>query len=181
MGYNDNQVQRSQVPDQTGSRNTEGLMGNTDVARDSKGSQPPIKQACTIPYRRSGDDLEVCIITSAKRQRWGFPKGIIEPGETLQEAALKESFEEAGLHGSLVGEVLGCYRDQKWGRVLHVNVVMMHVDRCDKHWQEERFRKRRWVRPKKAESLVHRKEQVAFLQAANEILQSADEPSSVSK
>ncbi len=132
-------------------------------------AKPPIQQACTIPFRQSGDELEVCIITSAKRRRWGFPKGIIEPGETLHEAALKESFEEAGLHGAIVGEVLGTYQDRKWGRELEVHVVMMDVDKCDKQWQEDKFRKRRWVSPKKAAALVFREEQVAFLKSAAEI------------
>jgi 8-oxo-dGTP pyrophosphatase MutT (NUDIX family) len=154
-------------------------MGEMDQVAEAEAPLPPIQQACTIPYRRAGSDLEVCLITSAKRQRWGFPKGIIDPGETLQEAALKESFEEAGLHGTIVGDVLGSYRDQKWGRVLHVHVVMMQVDGCDKHWQEERIRKRRWVRPKKAASLLFREEQVAFLNAAVEILEAADAPSGV--
>jgi 8-oxo-dGTP pyrophosphatase MutT (NUDIX family) len=141
--------------------------------------QPPIQQACTIPFRRSGDDLQVCIITSAKRQRWGFPKGIIEAGETLREAALKESFEEAGLHGSIVSEVLGTYRDKKWGHDLDVHVVVMHVESCDQHWQEERIRKRRWVSPKKAASLVFREEQVSFLKAAVKLVKSSSAESEV--
>ncbi len=142
------------------------------MATESHPNQPPIQQACTIPFRRVGDDLQVCIITSAKRRRWGFPKGIIEPGETLHEAALKESFEEAGLHGSIVSEVLGTYRDKKWGRELDVHVVVMHVESCDTHWQEERIRKRRWVSPKKAASLVFRDEQVSFLKTAVKIVNS---------
>ena len=154
-------------------------MGNTDIAAKSKTPQPPIQQACTIPYRRNGDEIELCIITSAKRQRWGFPKGIIEEGETLQEAALKESFEEAGLHGSIVGDVLGSYPDKKWGRVLQVHVVIMHVESYDNHWQEERIRKRQWVRPKKAASLIFREEQVSFLKSALEIIQKADAKSNV--
>jgi hypothetical protein len=55
----------------------------------------------------------------------------------------------------------------------------MHVERCDTHWQEERIRKRRWVRPKKAAQLVFREEQVSFLKAALEIIQTADAESGV--
>ena len=36
-------------------------------------------------------------------QRWYFPAGRVEPGETLPEAALRETLEEAGIHVALTG------------------------------------------------------------------------------
>jgi hypothetical protein len=62
---------------------------------------------------------------------------------------------------------------------LDVHVVVMHVESCDKHWQEERIRKRRWVSPKKAASLVFREEQVSFLKAALKIVNSSNAGSQV--
>src|SRR5580704_18731383 len=87
----------------------------------------PIPQACTIPFRLAVPEPEFCLITSMARRRWGFPKGIIEPGETLAEAALKESWEEAGLIGELLGEPLGQYGYAKWGTTLEVTVLLMRV------------------------------------------------------
>ena len=47
----------------------------------------PILQACAIPFRRNGGQYEFCLITSLRKGRWGFPKGIIDKGETHIEAA----------------------------------------------------------------------------------------------
>ena len=46
-----------------------------------------ISQACAVPYRVHSGRIEVCIVTSMKKRRWTFPKGIIEADETPIEAA----------------------------------------------------------------------------------------------
>jgi 8-oxo-dGTP pyrophosphatase MutT (NUDIX family) len=57
-----------------------------------------------IVYRRSAGTIEVALIRTAKR--WGLPKGHVEPGEAIQEAACREVLEETGLEGEVV-EKLG--------------------------------------------------------------------------
>ncbi len=130
----------------------------------------PIQQACAIPFRRVGEDVEFCVITSLNRKRWIFPKGIIDPGETLVQTALKESHEEAGLHGRIVGEPLGTYEDFKWGRTLEVTVVLMEVLHCDDHWEESEVRQRRWVSADEAIPILSKDELKDFLKAAISIL-----------
>ena len=125
-----------------------------------------IRQVCAIPYRRRGDQVEFCIITSLENKRWIFPKGIIDPGETYAQTALKETLEEAGLRGSIVGEPLGEYQDAKWGAQLTVLVVLMEVSRCDQEWQESQFRQRRWVSRDEAREMLSRSEHKRFLEAA---------------
>src|SRR5262245_1798891 len=83
-------------------------------------ASPPIAQACAIPYRLVEGRLEFCLITSISKGHWGFPKGIIDPGETPMETALKEAHEEAGLSGRIVGPLLGSYSYEKWDTTLHV-------------------------------------------------------------
>jgi 8-oxo-dGTP pyrophosphatase MutT (NUDIX family) len=104
-----------------------------------------IQQASAIPFRLSGEGPEVCLITSLRSGAWGFPKGAIEPGETTEEAALKEAFEEAGLHGRIASASLGRYRYEKWGNTLEVDVFLMAVETCCAEWQEMELRQRRWV------------------------------------
>ena len=107
-------------------------------------SQVPIEQASAIPYRLQGPWLEFCLITTAQGVRWGFPKGIIEAGHTAEETALRESLEEAGLHGQIEGSDLGGYEYSKWGRTLHVRAFLMQVTQTDDQWLEAGFRRRTW-------------------------------------
>lgn len=117
-------------------------------------SASPESQASAIPYRRIDDDLEFCLITSTSG-RWVFPKGGIDNGETLAEAALKEAFEEAGLHGRVVVDSLGSYMGSKYGRPYKIQAVLMEVTDCDEIWEESHFRTRRWVSAEEARDLIN--------------------------
>ena len=65
-----------------------------------------IPQAGGIVVRRDGDRLSVLLVRSKKDPAlWIFPKGHIEPGESAEAAALRETREEAGVEGELVGPV----------------------------------------------------------------------------
>jgi len=121
-------------------------------------SQQVVEQASAIPFRRRKGKLEFCLITSARKGKWGFPKGMIDPGETYLETALKESHEEAGLHGEIVGEPVGNYEYGKWGLWLNVTVVLMQVTCADDEWDEQHIRRRCWVGENKARNLLGRPE-----------------------
>jgi 8-oxo-dGTP pyrophosphatase MutT (NUDIX family) len=118
-----------------------------------------------VPYRHRSDQLEVCLITSM-RGRWIFPKGIIDPGETYYETALKEALEEAGLHGRVMGAPLGVYNAWKFGRNNTVVVLLMEVERADEQWAESSVRQRRWVSPTEARILLSRASLQQSLDAA---------------
>jgi 8-oxo-dGTP pyrophosphatase MutT (NUDIX family) len=126
----------------------------------------PIIQAGVIPFRRRGGRLEFCLITSLKKRRWIFPKGIVEPGETVEQAARKEALEEAGLRGKIKGEPLGTYLHEKSNATLHVTVLLMEVTRCDEDWREARVRQRRWVDAEEAVQLPWKLELRQFAQDA---------------
>lgn len=111
----------------------------------SRGHDNPIPQACAIPYRLGASGFEVCVVTSRRKRRWVFPKGIVESGETAVQAALKEAREEAGLRGRIVSEPLGTYERRKWGASFIVTCFLMHVDREQLTWRESSIRERVWV------------------------------------
>ena len=48
------------------------------------------------------DEIEVVLIAHRRGEPWRLPKGRIEEGETLVDAALREVHEETGLRGRLV-------------------------------------------------------------------------------
>jgi 8-oxo-dGTP pyrophosphatase MutT (NUDIX family) len=103
------------------------------------------QQAAAIPIRRSGSDLEICLIRKRVSKAWGIPKGSVDAGDTPATTALKEAWEEAGLRGRLIGEPLGTYRYEKWGDRLEVMVYLMEVLEEYDVWQEVGLRERRWT------------------------------------
>src|SRR5262249_34177969 len=127
---------------------------------------PSLLQASAVPFRRQDEGLEFCLITSLSSGRWGFPKGLIDPGETAIEAALKEAHEEAGLHGQIVGEPLGEYQYAKWGSMLTVTVFLMEVSRADTSWLEADRRQRQWVSAEAAARMLDRRHLARLLRWA---------------
>jgi 8-oxo-dGTP pyrophosphatase MutT (NUDIX family) len=66
----------------------------------------PIEQAGGIVVRRNDAGLSVLLVRARKDPTlWIFPKGHIEPGETAEAAALRETREEAGVAGEVLGAV----------------------------------------------------------------------------
>jgi periplasmic divalent cation tolerance protein len=75
-----------------------------------------------VIFRRGGDGFEIALIHA--RNRWGLPKGHIEEGEGVEEAALREVREETGLEGKLqrkLGDIRYSYRDKKGGEPIRIN------------------------------------------------------------
>ncbi|MFO7906623.1 MAG: NUDIX hydrolase [Planctomycetota bacterium] len=103
-------------------------------------------QASAVPIRFRDRETEFCLITSSGKRRWGFPKGIIDPGETPTETALKEAEEEAGVTGEIRNPPLGTYEYHKWGRSLSVLVMLMEVHESLDAWEESWLRERRWLK-----------------------------------
>ncbi len=123
-----------------------------------------IDQACAVPFRRRGNLTEVCLITSSAG-KWIFPKGYVEGGESEAGIALLEAEEEAGLHGEIIGEPLGCIQMTKRRKQLTVIAFLMKVSRTDVIWNESHRRERRWVSLTDAAELVTDAELLDLLQA----------------
>jgi len=132
-----------------------------------------IAQASAIPYRQFDNRIEFCLITSLNSGKWGFPKGIIDPGESPEETALKEAFEEAGVEGTIVGEPLGSYEYDKRDTTLTVMTFLMEVTRCNEHWDECDVRERWWVTAEEAPQLLSRSHLLRLLTVALERLNEA--------
>lgn len=60
---------------------------------------PPIdlmRAAGGVLYRRGEAGFEVGVIHRPHREDWSFPKGKLDPGESFEDCAVREVFEETG-------------------------------------------------------------------------------------
>jgi 8-oxo-dGTP pyrophosphatase MutT (NUDIX family) len=100
-------------------------------------------------YRRKGGRTEVLLITSRETGRWVLPKGWPMAGLTPSEAARREAWEEAGVHGRMGTRCLGIYSYSKVltateAQPCAVAVFPLKVLRLDSDFPERRQRRRKW-------------------------------------
>jgi len=77
---------------------------------------------------------------------------------TPQDSAAKEAWEEAGLLGKVLPDLLGTYKYQKSGYTCQVEVFLMQVHAVLENWPEASKRKRQWVSIPKAIKRVNEPE-----------------------
>ena len=58
-----------------------------------------------VVFRINKGTAEIVIVRIVPEMRWQLPKGIIDPGETIEEAALREVREESGIVAELVSPI----------------------------------------------------------------------------
>ena len=87
----------------------------------------------------------MCLIRRKTAGSWGIPKGLVDAGDTHEETALNEAWEEAGISGRLLGKSVGTYRYKKWGTKLTVAVYVMEVLHQEARWEESPIRERMWT------------------------------------
>jgi 8-oxo-dGTP pyrophosphatase MutT (NUDIX family) len=116
-------------------------------------------QYAVLPVAIRDGEFRVLLVTSRETQRWIVPKGWPEKGLTPAESAAKEAYEEAGLEGEVEGTPYGRYHYEKrlrTGENVHceVDVFLMRVERELADWPERGQRRRRWVSPVEAASMI---------------------------
>jgi 8-oxo-dGTP pyrophosphatase MutT (NUDIX family) len=84
-----------------------------------------VKASGGVVWRRGDRGIEVALVHRPRYDDWSFPKGKLDPGETWEDAALREVEEEIGLRCRLGHELPSTsYRDPK-GRAKVVRYWLM--------------------------------------------------------
>jgi 8-oxo-dGTP diphosphatase len=89
-------------------------------------------------------DGQVALVHRPRYDDWTLPKGKLDPGESFEQAALREVEEETGLHAHLVRELPGASYDVS-GRPKIVRYWLMEVDDDSPFVPNDETDELRWV------------------------------------
>ncbi|CAM8948113.1 unnamed protein product [Rhodiola kirilowii] len=101
-----------------------------------------------IPYRnkKGSNELEVLLVSSQKSPKMMFPKGGWELDESVEQAATRESLEEAGVLGKIESQ-LGrwTFLSKRYGTLYEGYMFPLLVTEQLEFWPEQHARQRTWM------------------------------------
>jgi 8-oxo-dGTP diphosphatase len=116
------------------------------------------------------DGLQVAIVHRPRYDDWSLPKGKLDPGETFEQAAVREVEEEIGARCELGDELPPTtYRDHK-GRLKLVRYWLMEATEDFAFAANDEVDELRWLAPADAVGLVSYERDRALLDHAAEVL-----------
>jgi 8-oxo-dGTP pyrophosphatase MutT (NUDIX family) len=87
-----------------------------------------VEQAGAIVVSDRGGVPSILLVTARRNpSHWVFPKGHVDPGETLEETALREAEEEAGIVGTIVRRA-GTFEFELGGDLIRVHYFIVRTD-----------------------------------------------------
>jgi 8-oxo-dGTP pyrophosphatase MutT (NUDIX family) len=139
-----------------------------------------------IPYRRVDGEVQFLMITSRRTGRWIFPKGGPIAGLSPAETAAEETFEEAGVRGTVAAMAIGRYHAIKpgpgGGTPISVEMYAIEVKKQFDDWPEVSERRRQWATLAEARlqlsepALIVMAEKIVGDRAGDAASQARDEP-----
>lgn len=124
-----------------------------------------IEAAGGVVMRNGEDETEVAVVHRPRYDDWSFPKGKLDPGETFEEAALREVREETGLVCRLGPELAFAHYDDNKGRPKVVRYWLMAVIEDPGFEPNDEVDELRWLTPDAAAELLTYSRDAALLRS----------------
>lgn len=117
---------------------------DSSVGTNDAADKPEVvEQAGALIYRIQEGVVQILLIRSRQDAHWTIPKGTKDRGVTLSKTAVDETFEEAGVRGTLRSTSVGSYYYSKKDKLYHVTVFSLLAQEELSTWPED-FRRREW-------------------------------------
>ena len=111
-------------------------------------------------------DGALLVVHRPRYSDWSLPKGKLDPGETWEEAAIREVWEEAGVHCRLVRELPDVTYEHK-GRPKRVRYWLMEPAEDEPPFEaNDEVDEVRWVSPADALELLSYERDLALVRSA---------------
>ena len=110
--------------------------------RKSPTARLPVREQVSaggVVFRRYNERIEVVIVGVGPQNRWQLPKGLVEPNEQPETAAVREAREEAGVTSEIVSHIetveywfAGLDGGEKVRHLLFVNIKLAVARHAEK-------------------------------------------------
>jgi 8-oxo-dGTP diphosphatase len=130
-----------------------------------------------VAFRVRESVTEVAIISTLPSRRWQLPKGLVDQGESPEEAAVREVREEAGVETDLLGPVevveywyVGERRGHKVRYHKFVHFFLLAYRGGDVADHDHEVAEARWVEIGEAQAMLAFKTERAVVEKAREMI-----------
>jgi 8-oxo-dGTP pyrophosphatase MutT (NUDIX family) len=132
-----------------------------------------------VVFRRSEGRTEVALISVGEQNRWQLPKGLVDAGESAEDAALREAREETGLDAELVAPIekieYWYFSTERGARVrFHkfVHFYLLRFTAGDVRDHDHEVNEARWIEIGEAIGMLAFKGERAIVERAREMIES---------
>ena len=113
---------------------------------------PAVSQKAGVVAYQSTDKggVEVLLVTARKKpgeikEKWIFPVGDVDPGESLGETAIRECFEESGYNVAIGSPLETIYIESDKKSINRMTFFIAEVINGTENYEDKRFRQRKFV------------------------------------
>lgn len=134
-----------------------------------------------VVYRTVDSGVEIVIVEMVPEMRWQLPKGIIDEGETKEQAALREVREESGIDANLITLIdtieYWFFADRNGKRTRYhkfVHFYLMSYGSGDVADHDDEVAEARWVSVEEALRMLEFKSERDVVRKAHEMVRDSD-------